>query len=65
MVSLQDSNDDKRRVRLSCYGVELAIKSTEYKAQDDSKIKANLTDEAGFEEEEETDLSGFNFRTLK
>ena len=32
---LQDEGD--RKVRLSGYGVELAIKSTEYKAQDDSK----------------------------
>lgn len=31
-----------KKVRLSGYGVELAIKSTEYKAQDDTKVKGNL-----------------------
>lgn len=31
-------------MKLSGYGVELAIKSTEYKAQDDSKIKGKLRD---------------------
>lgn len=30
-------------MRLSGYGVELAIKSTEYKAQDDSKIKVRYS----------------------
>lgn len=54
-----------RAVRLTGYGVELAIKSTEYKAQDDSKVKANVTGDAVVEEEEETDLDGFNFRVLK
>ncbi len=53
-----------RAVRLTGYGVELAIKSTEYKAQDDSKVKANVTGDAVVEEEE-TDLNGFNFRLLK
>ena len=32
-----------RKVRLSGYGVELAIKSTEYKAQDDSKIRGSTS----------------------
>lgn len=51
-------------MRLIGYGVELAIKSTEYKAQDDSIVKANVTGDAVIEEEE-TDLNGFNFRMLK
>ena len=29
----------KRKLRLSGYGVELAIKSTEYKAKDDTKVE--------------------------
>uniref|UniRef100_A0A023GG20 Putative udp-glucose:glycoprotein glucosyltransferase n=1 Tax=Amblyomma triste TaxID=251400 RepID=A0A023GG20_AMBTT len=32
-------NPSSNKVRLSGYGVELAIKSTEYKAQDDTKVK--------------------------
>lgn len=35
---LKKRSEDK--VRLSGYGVELAIKSTEYKAQDDTKVKS-------------------------
>lgn len=38
------------RVRLSGYGVELQIKSTEYKAQDDTKLRG----EEGQGEESET-----------
>ncbi|CDW52566.1 udp glucose:glycoprotein glucosyltransferase [Trichuris trichiura] len=58
----------KGKVPLSGYSVELAIKSTEYKAQDDAKIRSkptagtNLTDDG---DEEETDLDGFNIRLLK
>ncbi|CAF5064561.1 unnamed protein product, partial [Rotaria sp. Silwood1] len=33
----QPPTDDRRKVRLAGYGVELQIKSTEYKATDDSK----------------------------
>ena len=29
----------ERKIRLSGYGVELAVKKTEYKAVDDSKVK--------------------------
>ncbi|XP_054718713.1 LOW QUALITY PROTEIN: UDP-glucose:glycoprotein glucosyltransferase 1-like [Uloborus diversus] len=55
----------KRKVRLSGYGVELAVKSTEYKAQDDTKVKeekGNLVQEEidKFEEHE-----GFIFSKLK
>lgn len=43
---------------LSGYGVELAIKNTEYKAEDDSKKKDEV-------QEDEEDLHGFNFKLLK
>uniref|UniRef100_A0A914V212 UDP-glucose:glycoprotein glucosyltransferase 1 n=1 Tax=Plectus sambesii TaxID=2011161 RepID=A0A914V212_9BILA len=56
----------ERKVRLSGYGVELAIKSTEYKAQDDSQIKVNVTEDGSvIEEEDEEDLNGLNIRLLK
>ncbi|GMT33941.1 hypothetical protein PFISCL1PPCAC_25238 [Pristionchus fissidentatus] len=47
------------KVALSGYGVELAIKNTEYKAEDDS----NKKDEGP--QEDETDLHGFNIKLLK
>ncbi|OWJ99915.1 hypothetical protein Celaphus_00015675, partial [Cervus elaphus hippelaphus] len=37
------SNPRKEPVYLSGYGVELAIKSTEYKAKDDTQVKVNTT----------------------
>ncbi|CAD6189361.1 unnamed protein product [Caenorhabditis auriculariae] len=46
------------QVSLSGYGVELAIKNTEYKAEDDSNKKQE-------EEPEEENLHGFNFKLLK
>ncbi|XP_077200010.1 UDP-glucose:glycoprotein glucosyltransferase 2 isoform X2 [Paroedura picta] len=53
-----------KKMYLSGYGVELAIKSTEYKAVDDSQAKAasNVTEE---EENKESDVQGFLFDTLK
>jgi len=51
-----------RQVRLSGYGVELQLKSTEYKAEDDSEVKGNA---ASLEDEDEEDLEGFNFQKLK
>ncbi|XP_048350418.1 UDP-glucose:glycoprotein glucosyltransferase 2 [Sphaerodactylus townsendi] len=52
------------KMYLSGYGVELAIKSTEYKAVDDSQAKAtnNVTEE---EDNKENDVRGFLFDTLK
>lgn len=35
-------NPTKEKVYLSGYGVELAIKSTEYKAKDDTQVKGEL-----------------------
>nr|XP_030132085.3 UDP-glucose:glycoprotein glucosyltransferase 2 isoform X3 [Taeniopygia guttata] len=56
-----------RKMYLSGYGVELAIKSTEYKAVDDTQVKgANETkEEEDEEEEEESDVQGFLFGKLK
>uniref|UniRef100_A0A663MQC5 UDP-glucose ceramide glucosyltransferase-like 1 n=1 Tax=Athene cunicularia TaxID=194338 RepID=A0A663MQC5_ATHCN len=47
-----------RKMYLSGYGVELAIKSTEYKAVDDTQVKDD-------EEEKEIDVQGFLFSKLK
>ena len=52
------------KVRLSGYGVELQIKSTEYKAQDDSELRGEGGDgEVG--DQDEGDVEGFVFSTLK
>ncbi|RMC06821.1 hypothetical protein DUI87_16269 [Hirundo rustica rustica] len=58
---------NSRKMYLSGYGVELAIKSTEYKAVDDTQVKgANETkEEEDEEEEEESDVQGFLFGRLK
>ncbi|XP_052214518.1 UDP-glucose:glycoprotein glucosyltransferase 1-like [Dreissena polymorpha] len=50
--------------RLSGYGVELAIKSTEYKAKDDTKVEGGDTQT---EEEDDAglDVDGFIFSTLR
>lgn len=50
-------------MRLSGYGVELQLKSTEYKAQDDAKVEGGGTEDS--EEEEEEEVEGFNFNKLK
>uniref|UniRef100_A0A914YQY2 UDP-glucose:glycoprotein glucosyltransferase n=1 Tax=Panagrolaimus superbus TaxID=310955 RepID=A0A914YQY2_9BILA len=49
------------KVGLSGYGVELAIKNTEYKAVDDSNQKQEDIEDS----EEENDIHGFNFNTLR
>ncbi|XP_027530452.1 UDP-glucose:glycoprotein glucosyltransferase 2 isoform X4 [Neopelma chrysocephalum] len=56
-----------RKMYLSGYSVELAIKSTEYRAVDDTQVKgANETkEEEDEEEEEESDVQGFLFGKLK
>ncbi|OQV12944.1 UDP-glucose:glycoprotein glucosyltransferase 1 [Hypsibius exemplaris] len=67
-----DSRDlvNVSKIRIPGYGVEMAIKSTEYKAQDDSKIKEGdgaldeQTDEV-VDEELDTDIEGFDFGKLK
>lgn len=52
----------KTKSRLSGYGVELHLKSTEYKSQDDSP----RTDDAASKLNEiDTELEGFDFKRLK
>ncbi|XP_038615183.1 UDP-glucose:glycoprotein glucosyltransferase 2 [Tachyglossus aculeatus] len=52
-----------KKMYLSGYGVELAIKSTEYKVMDDSQVKA--TNETELEEDnEENEIQGFLFGKL-
>lgn len=51
------------KVRLSGYGVELHLKSTEYKAQDDSPRRDN--DETIDADAVEGEVEGFDFNTLK
>lgn len=55
-------NRSQTKVRLSGYGVELHLKSTEYKAQDDSPRKD--TDEIN-DDSVENDVEGFDFSVLK
>ncbi|CAF1081741.1 unnamed protein product [Adineta ricciae] len=62
----QSSNENRRKVRLAGYGVELQIKSTEYKATDDSKIRDDQTNvTAANEEKQEEAIHGFIFSKLK
>lgn len=56
-------NRSTTKVRLSGYGVELHLKSTEYKAQDDSPRKDN--DDTNFGDSDESEIEGFDFSTLK
>ncbi|XP_061579421.1 UDP-glucose:glycoprotein glucosyltransferase 2 isoform X2 [Cololabis saira] len=58
------ANPKPRKMLLSGYGVELAIKSTEYKAVDDTKVKdSKAALNAG--EEDNDEVQGFFFGTLK
>lgn len=53
----------EQKVRMSGYGVELQIKSSEYKAQDDRKVQAE--GESGEEvAEENSEVDGFDFNVL-
>ncbi|XP_040394484.1 UDP-glucose:glycoprotein glucosyltransferase 2 [Cygnus olor] len=55
-----------RKMYLSGYGVELAIKSTEYKAVDDTQVKGtNDTQKEEDDDDEESDVQGFLFGKLK
>ncbi|KAI5628521.1 UDP-glucose:glycoprotein glucosyltransferase 2 isoform X3 [Silurus asotus] len=54
----------KLQMLLSGYGVELAIKSTEYKAVDDTQVKDSKS-AASFEEDEIDDVQGFLFGKLR
>lgn len=51
-------------MRLSGYGVELQMKSTEYKATDDSDIKEKSS-KSNENEDNEAETEGVNFSVLK
>lgn len=56
------------KVSLSGYGVELAIKSTEYKAQDDARVKGEetqSTEALKHEADKPDEIQGFVFSKLK
>ncbi|XP_045201595.2 UDP-glucose:glycoprotein glucosyltransferase 1-like isoform X2 [Mercenaria mercenaria] len=59
---IQEPSETK--TRLSGYGVELAIKSTEYKAKDDTKVEGGDS-QADEDEDPDTDTEGFLFSTLR
>ena len=61
-------NNSRKKVSLSGYGVELAIKSTEYKAQDDTRVKGEITSNLSSVEEvnqKPDETEGFVFSKLK
>ncbi|CAN7997504.1 unnamed protein product, partial [Ixodes hexagonus] len=62
---LRHFTSSPRKVRLSGYGVELAIKSTEYKAQDDTKVKEEKSVVDSEETEKAENIEGFDFKKLK
>uniref|UniRef100_T1J9H3 UDP-glucose:glycoprotein glucosyltransferase n=1 Tax=Strigamia maritima TaxID=126957 RepID=T1J9H3_STRMM len=53
-----------QKVRLSGYGVELAIKSTEYKAQDDTRVKSEENMDSDVDDKQD-EVEGFVFSKLK
>ena len=57
--------DDSSKVRLSGYGVELAIKSTEYKNVDDQKVADTKKKEKLDEERGDDEVEGFLFNRLR
>ncbi|XP_058056103.1 UDP-glucose:glycoprotein glucosyltransferase [Anopheles bellator] len=55
-----------RKVRLSGYGVELHLKSTEYKSQDDAQhVHEPANVESDGDEQAEAEVEGFDFASLK
>ncbi|XP_061735029.1 UDP-glucose:glycoprotein glucosyltransferase 2 isoform X2 [Nerophis ophidion] len=58
------ANPKQQMMLLSGYGVELAIKSTEYKAVDDTKVKDSKTT-INAEDDGTDEVQGFVFGTLK
>ncbi|XP_077583615.1 UDP-glucose:glycoprotein glucosyltransferase 2 [Stigmatopora nigra] len=57
------ANPKEQKMLLSGYGVELAIKSTEYKAVDDTQVKDSKTS-LNADENENNEVQGFYFGTL-
>lgn len=62
-INLQDRANKK--LCLSGYGVELQMKSTEYKATDDSDIKDNMGNSSEMANDGVEEIEGINFMTLK
>lgn len=58
-------NQVNKKVRLSGYGVELQMKSTEYKSQDDSPKQADDETAAEATESGDSEVNGFDFAVLK
>ncbi|XP_029039597.1 UDP-glucose:glycoprotein glucosyltransferase [Osmia bicornis bicornis] len=58
-------NRAEKNVRLSGYGVELQMKSTEYKATDDSDIKDSGGKDSETANDNIEEIDGINFMTLK
>uniref|UniRef100_A0A8C3M2Z0 UDP-glucose ceramide glucosyltransferase-like 1 n=1 Tax=Chrysolophus pictus TaxID=9089 RepID=A0A8C3M2Z0_CHRPC len=59
------ANPSKEKVYLSGYGVELAIKSTEYKAKDDTQVKGTDVNATVIDEDDPIDeVQGFLFGKL-
>lgn len=54
-----------KRVRLSGYGVELQMKSTEYKVMDDTQVKSDSRVNNTENEDPEEEVEGLNFFKLK
>lgn len=54
-----------KRVRLSGYGVELQMKSTEYKAEDDAVVDSKAQNQDIQNEFDESVVRGFDFKILK
>ncbi|CAG9768969.1 unnamed protein product [Ceutorhynchus assimilis] len=57
--------DTEQKLRLSGYGVELQMKSTEYKSQDDSELTGDQDSGESSQSEEEEEIQGFDFTKLK
>ncbi|KAL0281658.1 UNVERIFIED_CONTAM: hypothetical protein PYX00_002578 [Menopon gallinae] len=54
-----------KRVRLSGYGVELQMKSTEYKVMDDTQVKSDTRINNTENEDPDEEIEGLNFFKLK
>lgn len=61
----QSQDRPDRQVRLSGYGVELQMKSTEYKATDDSDIKDVPEKRSEMDDDGVEEIEGINFMILK
>ncbi|KAJ8920947.1 hypothetical protein NQ315_015740 [Exocentrus adspersus] len=65
VVRFYVKDSDTKRLRLSGYGVELQMKSTEYKSQDDTQLHDDPIAEDTSQEDEDTEIEGFDFSKLK